>query len=59
MMRVLEGTAQEVYRALLFLVFTIEVYVMSLVPFAGARGCQEVGLTWLQAVCWLSVAASQ
>jgi hypothetical protein len=35
MMRVLEGTAQEVYRALLFVVFTIEVYVMSLVPFAG------------------------
>lgn len=40
MMRVLEGTAQEVYRALLFVVFTIEVYVMSLVPFAGGLHAQ-------------------
>ena len=37
MMRVLEGTAQEVYRALLFVVFTVEVYIMSLIPFAGER----------------------
>lgn len=35
MIRVLEGTAQEVYRALLFVVFTLEVYVLSFIPFAG------------------------
>jgi hypothetical protein len=35
MMRVLEGTAQEVYRALLFVVFTLEVYFLSFIPFAG------------------------
>lgn len=41
MLRVLEGTAQEVYRALLFVVFTLEVYCMSLLPFVGgwAHGC--------------------
>jgi hypothetical protein len=52
MMRVLEGTAQEVYRALLFLVLTIEVYVMSLVPFAGARVAGE----WAWPVCKLRAA---
>lgn len=35
MIRVLEGTAQEVYRSLLFVVFTVEVYCLSLIPFAG------------------------
>lgn len=50
MMRVLEGTAQEVYRALLFLVFTIEVYVMSLVPFAGARAGSGLGASCVLAV---------
>lgn len=39
MMRVLECTAQEVYRGLLFVVFTVEVYILSLVPFAGRWGC--------------------
>lgn len=48
MMRVLEGTAQEVYRALLFVVFTIEVYVMSLVPFAGVV-LNVLFLSWLYA----------
>jgi len=35
MLRVLECTAQEVYRALLFVVFTVEVYILSLVPVVG------------------------
>jgi hypothetical protein len=35
MMQVLEGTAQEVFRVLLFLVFTLEVFLISLLPFVG------------------------
>lgn len=35
MLKVLEGTAQEVFRVLLFVVFTLEVYIMSLLPFVG------------------------
>ena len=35
MMQVLEGTAQEVFRVLLFLVFTLEVFIISLLPFVG------------------------
>jgi hypothetical protein len=35
MMQVLEGTAQEVFRVLLFLVFTLEVFLVSLLPFIG------------------------
>jgi hypothetical protein len=35
MMQVLEGTAQEVFRVLLFLVFTLEVFLVSLLPLVG------------------------
>jgi hypothetical protein len=42
MMRVLEGTAQEVYRSLLFVVFTVEVYCLSLIPFAGERRMRKL-----------------
>lgn len=39
MMQVLEGTAQEVFRVLLFLVFTLEVLIISLLPFVGEWSC--------------------
>jgi hypothetical protein len=37
MMQVLEGTAQELFRVLLFLVLTVEVYIVSLLPFVGEQ----------------------
>ncbi|KAF6254531.1 hypothetical protein COO60DRAFT_311701 [Scenedesmus sp. NREL 46B-D3] len=39
MMQALEGTAQEVFRVLLFLVFTLEVFLISLLPFVGECKC--------------------
>jgi hypothetical protein len=41
MMQVLEGTAQEVFRVLLFLVFTLEVFLISLLPFIGECAEQQ------------------
>jgi hypothetical protein len=38
MMQVLEGTAQEVFRVLLFLVFTLEVFLISWLPVVGENG---------------------
>ncbi|WIA37364.1 hypothetical protein OEZ86_014292 [Tetradesmus obliquus] len=45
---VLEGTAQEVFRVLLFLVFTLEVFVISLLPFVGPV-LNVLLLSWLYA----------
>lgn len=57
MMRVLEGTAQEVYRSLLFLVFTLEVYCLSLIPFAGECRMQKMSALG-QLMCLLFVATN-
>eukprot|EP00775_Hariotina_reticulata_P013385 gene13385-13512_t len=47
-MQVLEGTAQELFRVLLFLVLTVEVYIISLLPFVGAV-LNVLLLSWLYA----------
>jgi hypothetical protein len=41
---VLEGTAQEVFWVLLFLVFALEVFLISLLPFAG----ESCNITYVQ-----------
>lgn len=46
MLNVLEGTAQEVYRALLFVLFTLEVYLMGMIPVAG----ELIWCVWLAKV---------
>lgn len=51
MMQVLEGTAQEVFRVLLFLVFTVEVYIASLLPVIG-EGQREVGWGGVECMGW-------
>ncbi|KAF8065850.1 Extracellular serine proteinase [Scenedesmus sp. PABB004] len=48
MMQALEGTAQEVFRALLFLVFTAEVYAASCAPLLGPV-LNVLLLSWLYA----------
>eukprot|EP00879_Flechtneria_rotunda_P014366 GHRR01015010.1.p1 GENE.GHRR01015010.1~~GHRR01015010.1.p1 ORF type:complete len:283 (+),score=111.60 GHRR01015010.1:736-1584(+) len=48
MMQVLEGTAQELFRVLLFMVFTIEVYFVGLLPFVGFT-LNVLFLSWLYA----------
>lgn len=38
MLSVLECTAQELFRVLLFLVFTVEVFLISFIPYVGKWG---------------------